>query len=164
ADGIGAMVSPLLPFLGRTANGWNIPPASVGAPGADYPVRALVAVFGLTSNTTKEAIYYTSVSDAEGKPLTGANRYALTFKDTTPCIEAVSPGFWSVTAYDSATGYTISTAIRRYALGGDNELARGADGSFTIYVQRDDPGPARRSNWLPISSMPFYLILRVYAP
>jgi DNA sulfur modification protein DndE len=164
AEGIGAMMMPLLPYLGRTANGWNIPPASVGAPGADYPVRALVAVFGLTSNTTKEAIYYTSVSDADGKPLTGTNRYALTFEDMMPCIEAVSPGFWSITAYDSATGYTIPNAIRRYALGGDSGLTRRAEGSFTIYVQRDDPGPERRSNWLPISSAPFYLILRVYAP
>jgi hypothetical protein len=164
AEGIGAMMMPLLPYLGRTANGWNIPPASVGATGADYPARALVAVFGLASNTTKESIYYTSVSDADGQPLTGANRYTLTFKGRTPCIEAVSPGFWSMTAYDSATGYTIPNAIRRYALGGDSELARSADGSFTIYVQRDDPGAERRSNWLPISSTPFYLILRVYAP
>jgi DNA sulfur modification protein DndE len=164
AEGIGAVMMPLLPYLGRTANGWNIPPVSVGAPGADYPERALVAVFGLTSNTTKEAIYYTSVSDANGKPLTGANRYVLTFNNSTPCIEAVAPGFWSITAYDSATGYTIPNPIHRYALGGDSELTRRADGSFTIYVQRDDPGPERRSNWLPISSRPFYLILRVYAP
>jgi hypothetical protein len=79
-------------------------------------------------------------------------------------VEAVSPGFWSITAYDSATSYTIPHAIRRYALGGDSELERHADGSFTIYVQSDDPGPERRSNWLPVSSAPFYLILRVYAP
>jgi hypothetical protein len=125
AEGIGAMMMPLLPYLGRTANGWNIPPASVGAPRADYPARALVAVFGLASNTTKEAIYYTSVSDADGQPLTGANRYTLTFKDTTPCIEAVSPGFWSMTAYDSATGYTIPNAIRRdsiFSMASDAEI------------------------------------------
>ncbi len=164
AEGIGPMMMPLLPFLGNTANGWNIPPANIGMPGADYPARALVAVFGLTSNTTREAIYYTSVSDGAGKALSGANRYALTFKAKTPCIAAVSPGFWSVTAYDSATGYTIANQIGRYALGGDSELARDADGSFTIDVQRDDPGPARRSNWLPVSSKPFYLIIRVYAP
>ncbi len=164
AEGIGPMMMPLLPFLGNTVKGWNIPPADVGMPGADYSMRALVAVFGLTSNTTREAIYYTSVSDGAGKPLSGASRYALTFKDKTPCIEAVSPGFWSITAYDSATGYTIPNPIGRYALGTDSELTRNADGSFTIYVQRDDPGQERRANWLPTSSGPFYLIIRVYAP
>jgi hypothetical protein len=57
------------------------------------------------------------------------------------CIEAVPPGFWSVTAYDSATGFTVPNAIDRYALGGDNKLKRDADGSFTLHVQHDNPGP-----------------------
>lgn len=162
-DGASPMMKPLLAYLGYTANGWNIPPANIGLPGADYPARALVAVFGLTSNTTKEAICYTSVSASVGKPLTGANRYALTFKEKTPCIQAIAPGFWSTTAYDSATGFTIPTAIGRYALGSDSELARNADGSFTICVQHGDPGPERPSTWLPTSSGPFYLIIRVYA-
>jgi len=164
AEAIGPMMMPLLPFLGNTVNGWNIPPADVGMPGADYPMRALVAVFGLTSNTTQEAIYYTSVSDGDGKPLIGENRYALTFKEKTPCIDVVSPGFWSITAYDSATGFTIPNPMDRYTLGSDSELARDADGSFTIYVQRDDPGKERRANRLPTSSGAFYLIIRAYAP
>lgn len=164
AGEIGPMMMPLLPFLGNTKNGWNIPPANVGMPGSDYPMRALVAVFGLTSNTTREAIYYTSVSDGTGKPLNGTKRYALTFKEKTSCIDVVSPGFWSITAYDSATGFTIANPINRYSLGSDSELTRNADRSFTIYVQRDDPGEQRRTNWLPISSGAFYLIIRAYAP
>ncbi|MGC2128334.1 MAG: DUF1254 domain-containing protein, partial [Methylovirgula sp.] len=51
AEQIGPSMMPLLPILGNTADGWNIPPANVGMPGADYPVRAIIAVFGLTSNT-----------------------------------------------------------------------------------------------------------------
>jgi hypothetical protein len=133
-------------------------------PGADFPARALVAVFGLTSNTTVEAIYYTSVADAAGQTLTGARRYALTFKDTMQCIKAVAPGFWSMTIYDSATGFTVPNAINRYALGSDDELKRNPDGSFTIYVQRDNPGPERQSNWLPTPAGAFYAIIRVYAP
>jgi len=78
-------------------------------------------------------------------------------------IKAVPPGFWSITAYDSATGYTLPNAIG-YALGGDDELKRNADGSFTLYVQYDNPGPDRESNWLPVSTGPFYLLIRVYAP
>jgi hypothetical protein len=133
-------------------------------PGADYPARAIVAVFGLTSNTPEEAIYYTSVSDDTGKPLTGAKRYTLTFKEPTPCIKAIPPGFWSITVYDSTTGFTIPNAITRYALGSDDELKRNADGSFTLFVRRDNPGPDSESNWLPTSSGPFDLIIRVYAP
>ncbi|MGA8614822.1 MAG: DUF1254 domain-containing protein [Xanthobacteraceae bacterium] len=161
---IGPMMMPLLPILGVTANGWNIPPSNVGMPGTDYPGRALVAVFGLTSNTPEEAIYYTSVTDGRGQKLTGTKRYALTFREPLHCIKAVAPGFWSVTAYDSATGYTIPNPIGRYTLGSDNQLKRNADGAFTLYVQRDNPGGDREANWLPVSSGAFYLIIRVYAP
>jgi hypothetical protein len=80
------------------------------------------------------------------------------------CIDTVAPGFWSITAYDSATGYTIPNPIDRYALGSDDELERNADGSFTIYLQRDNPGADREANWLPIPAAGFYLIIRVYAP
>jgi DNA sulfur modification protein DndE len=161
---IGPMMMPLLPILGKTSNGWNIPPANIGMPGADFPARALVAVFGLTSNTTVEAIYYTSVADAAGQKLTGAKRYALTFKDSMQCIKAVAPGFWSITIYDSATGFTVPNTINRYALGSDDELKRNPDDSFTLYVQHDDPGPEHQSNWLPTPAGPFYAIIRVYAP
>jgi hypothetical protein len=164
AQQIAPMMMPLLPALGVTANGWNIPPANVGMPGADYPGRAIVAVFGLTSNTPEEAIYYTSVTDGHGQKLTGARRYTLTFKQPMECITAVAPGFWSITAYDSTTGYTIPNSIDRYALGSDELLKRDANGSFTLYVQRDNPGADHEANWLPISSGPFYLIIRVYAP
>jgi hypothetical protein len=164
AQQIGPMMMPLLPILGVTANGWNIPPANVGMPGADYPGRAIVAFFGLTSNTPAEAIYYTSVTDGRGQKLTGAKRYTLTFKEPMQCIKAVAPGFWSITAYDSATGYTIPNPIDRYALGNDDQLKRNADDSFTLYVQRDNPGADREANWLPVSAGAFYLIIRVYAP
>jgi hypothetical protein len=164
AEQIAPMMMPLLPILGVTANGWNIPPANLGMPGADYPGRAIVAMFGLTSNTPEEAIYYTSVTDGRGQKLTGTKRYTLTFKAPIHCIKAVAPGFWSITAYHSATGYTIPNPIDRYALGSDDQLKQNADGSFTLYVQRDNPGADREANWLPISSGSFYLIIRVYAP
>jgi hypothetical protein len=164
AEQIGPMMMPLLPILGVTANGWNIPPSNVGMPGADYPGRAIVAVFGLTANTPEEAIYYTGVTDGRGQKLTGTRQYTLTFKEPMDCIKAVAPGFWSVTAYDSATGFTIPNAINRYALGSDDQLKRNADGSFTLYVQRDNPGADREANWLSVSSGAFYLIIRLYAP
>ncbi|MFZ1959810.1 MAG: DUF1254 domain-containing protein [Methylovirgula sp.] len=164
AEQIGPSMMPLLPILGNTADGWNIPPANVGMPGADYPVRAIIAVFGLTSNTPVEAIYYTSVTDGRNQPLTGVKRYTVTFKEPMQCIQTISPGFWSITMYDRATGFTIANPIDRYALGSDDKFRRNADGSFTLYVQRDNPGPGMESNWLPAPPGPFYLIIRVYAP
>lgn len=164
AKQIAPMMMPLLPILGVTANGWNAPPANLGMPGADYPERAVVAVFGLTSNTPREAIYYISVTAGRGQKLTGTRRYTLTFKQPMRCIQAVAPGFWSITAYDSATGYTTPNPIDRYALGSDDQLKRNADGSFTLYVNHDSPGANREGNWLPVPSGVFYLIIRVYAP
>lgn len=164
AKEIGPMMMPLLPVLGRSANGWIIPPSNVGMPGADFPARAIIAVFGLTSNTPEEAIYYTAVTDGSGQPLTGAKRYTITFTEQTRCIDSIPPGFWSISVYDSVTGYTVPNSIDRYSLGSDDELKRNADGSFTLYIQRDNPGPDQEPNWLPTSSGPFYLIIRVYAP
>ena len=164
AERVGPMMMPLLPILGDSANGWIIPPPNVGMPGADYPARAIIAVFGLTSNTPEEATYYTAVADGNGQPLTGAKRYAITFKEPMPCIALVPPGFWSISVYDSGTGFTVANPIDRYSLGSDDELKRNADGSFTLYLQHDNPGPERGANWLPTSPGPFYLIIRVYAP
>jgi hypothetical protein len=31
-------------------------------------------------------------------------------------------------------------------------------------LQRDNPGPDKEANWLPVPSGPFYLVLRNYAP
>jgi hypothetical protein len=42
--------------------------------------------------------------------------------------------------YDKVNGYTVANPIDRYALGGDDELKRNADGSLTLYVQPDNPG------------------------
>jgi hypothetical protein len=115
AKGIGPMLMPLPPISGVTANGWNIPPANVGMPGTDYPGRAVVAVFGLTSNTPTEAIFYTSVMNGAGRPLTGAKRYSLTFKEPAPCIKAVPLGFWRHRLHDSKCDRSVYARQRRQA-------------------------------------------------
>jgi hypothetical protein len=33
-----------------------------------------------------------------------------------------------------------------------------------MYIQRDDPGPERRANWLPAPAGAFNLIMRLYYP
>jgi len=44
------------------------------------------------------------------------------------------------------------------------ELVPDVDGGYTLYVQRDSPGPEREPNWLPAPDGPFALILRLYWP
>jgi hypothetical protein len=35
---------------------------------------------------------------------------------------------------------------------------------LTIYLQKESPGPAKETNWLPAPTGQYYLILRSYAP
>ncbi len=161
---IGKMMNDSATIGGRTVNGWSIPGPGIGMSGANYFERAIIAVFGLTANTTAEAIYYSAVQDAEGLPLTGAKRYTIAFKPPMDYLEPVAPGFWSVTMYDGVTHFSAANPIERYSLGSDDDLKREADGSFNLIVQHDDPGAESRANWLPAPSGPFYLVLRIYAP
>ena len=150
--------------LAGKKSGWVIPRFNVGNSGSDYLTRAFVAVVGLTANTVREAVYYTGVADSAGQPLVGAKRYTVTFAGDMAYLTPMPPGFWSVTMYDARSGFTVSNPIDRYALGSSDDLKKNADGSFTLYLQRDNPGPDKESNWLPAPEGPFYLILRNYAP
>jgi len=58
-------------------------------------------------------------------------------------MKFIPPGFWSLTMYSSETWYTVPNPINRYCLGSDNQLKTNADGSFTIYVQKDSPARTR---------------------
>ena len=155
AAGIGKLMLANVAIGGGLANGWVIPPANVGMPGADYLTRAIVAVLGLTANTAEQAIYYTGLLDATGEALTGAKRYTITFAEPMTYMQPVPPGFWSLTMYDDVTKLTVPNEINRYSLGGGDTIERNADGSFTLIIQRENPGKDRESNWLPAPAGPF---------
>lgn len=158
-------IGPLLAKLpvGTIDNYALIPPPTIGNFGTDYLTRAFIARNGLTANTPYEAIYWGSALDSEGHFLTGGMKYTMRFERAIPFIQ---PGFWSVTLYDSGNNYTVPNPINRYMLGSDTpEMKKNADGSFTIYIQSDNPGKDKESNWLPSPpSGQFYLIPRAYAP
>ena len=45
------------------------------------------------------------------------------------------------------------------------ELEKNADGSLTLYIQKDEPTePAQKANWLPAPDGPIYMVLRLYWP
>ena len=43
-------------------------------------------------------------------------------------------------------------------------LKQGADGSLEIYIQNENPGPDKASNWLPAPKGPFFFVARFYGP
>ncbi len=56
---------------------------------------------------------------------------------------------------------TRNAALDSTMLGG---MKKNADGSLTIDVQKDSPGKAKESNWLPAPDGPIYLVMRLYWP
>ncbi len=43
-------------------------------------------------------------------------------------------------------------------------MATNADGSLTIYIQKDSPGKDKETNWLPAPDGPIYMVMRLYWP
>lgn len=165
---IGPMMANMVYVIGPHANGWMATPYNLAAattpPNADYLTAAISAVVGLTANTVEEAFYLWGQYDYKMQKLTGEKKYTMTLPVDFPYLQVVPPGFWSVTMYDLNTNFTVENPINRYTLGSDDNLKKNADGSITIYLQKDSPGKDKESNWLPAPAGPFYMAVRNYAP
>jgi len=147
----------------RTPSGWAGFEAvdKIGNYGTNYKVRAGVAAFGLAANLPEDAIYLNATVDGKGQDLLGGKPYRMRFA---PGELPPVKGFWSVTLYDRE-GYLIDHPLRRYAIRQFDKLQYAPDGSLEILIQPNDPGPARRANWLPSpASGKFALSLRAYWP
>jgi hypothetical protein len=143
------------PKVGRKASGWVMNTDS-GVYGANYLKRASVAKFEIGMNLPEDAIY----PDTADTPLYGNNKYVMHFeKGALPPVEE----FWSVTIYD-LEGFTVPTPTERYTLGDRSNLKPNPDGSLDIYLQRENPGADKESNWLPTPPQPFSLHARLYSP
>ncbi len=130
----------------------------------DWLKRAAGAVGGIYGNEAIEATYPFTRSLASGEELDGSKHdYTLTFPaGQLPPVH----GFWSITMYDGKTQLLIENPIHRYLINSPMlpSMKKNADGSLTIYVQRDSPGQAKESNWLPAPDGPIYLVMRLYWP
>ena len=64
------------------------------------------------------------------------------------------------------TQLMIENPINRYLLNSPMlpDMKKNADGSLTLYLQKDSPGQDLESNWLPAPDGPFYMLLRLYWP
>ena len=43
-------------------------------------------------------------------------------------------------------------------------MKKNADGSLTLYIQKDSPGKDKEANWLPAPDGTIYLVMRLYWP
>ena len=143
----------------RNINGWMYD-SETGVYGTDYLNRAFVAAIGLGANRIQDAVYPTSLKDAEGKAYDGANKYVIHIpKGQLPPVR----GFWSVTMYD-AKYFFVANPINRYSISARQSLKANPDGSIDLYVQNQSPGADKESNWLPAPKDKFILMLRMYWP
>lgn len=150
---------------GRTIDGWTYGERHLGNFGDDHLYRAHVALTALAALEPAEAVYVSCDTDASGRPLTGANAYRLVFPaGGLPPARA----FWSIAMYEvtpEGRAFFIDNPIGRYSIGDRTPgLQKAADGSLTIYLQRERPDGERAANWLPAPSGRMRLVLRAYEP
>ncbi len=140
-------------------NGWGFT-TKTGLYGTDYLMRALITAIGLGANRPQDAVYPTSLKDAEGGDYDGANKYVMRFeKGQLPPVQ----GFWSVTMYNSQY-FFVENPIDRYSISPRQDLKANPDGSVDLYIQHESPGADKESNWLPAPADKFVLMLRMYWP
>ena len=147
--------------LGTVVDGWQIT-KGLGQYGTDYMKRAVVAAFGWPANLQEDAVYPYSTVDAKGETLTGAHNYTITFaKGQLPPAN----GFWSFTMYMIDQGWWfVPNALNKFTVSPRDHLKTNADGSTTLYFQRQSPGKDLESNWLPAPEGAFIPMLRMYWP
>jgi len=152
--------------IGKGVNGWRVGSAFGDRAyyHGDWLLRAAAAKAGIYGNDAVEAMYPVTRDDVTGQPLDGSKHtYTLTFPaGQFPPVNA----FWSVTMYDGKTQLLIQNPIDRYLINSPMlpGLRKNADGSLTIYIQKDSPGADKESNWLPAPNGPIYLVMRLYWP
>lgn len=157
-----------LATTGTHAEGWTMITSGIGDRAVydgDWTHRAAVAVGGILANDPAEASYAITRQDKDEQPLDGSSgQYTLTFaEDAMPPVNA----FWSITIYDGKTQLLVKNPINRYLINSAMlaDLQRNADGSLTLYIQKDEPtDAAEKANWLPAPNGPIYLVLRLYWP
>jgi hypothetical protein len=140
--------------------------AITGNFGGDYKARAQVALSGLAALPASEAVYMRINPPAGATGFSGGTAYRLSFtKAQLPPAKA----FWSLSMYEVTPAkqlYFTENPIKRYAINDRTPgLVYRPDGGLDLWIGGGDPGPDKRSNWLPSpASGPFAMVLRGYLP
>ncbi len=147
-------------------NGWQVGslPGDRAHYNGDWVMRAATAKAGIYGNDAAEAMYPLTRVDANGQAVdTSKHNYTITFAaGQMPPVNS----FWSVTMYDGKSQLLIKNPINRYLVNTAMvpDMKKNADGSVTIYIQKDSPGKAMEANWLPAPNDTAYLVMRLYWP
>ena len=159
-------VDELVANIGKRVNGWDVYSAFGDRAffNGDWLLRSAGAKIGIYGNSASEAVYPKTRIAADGQLIdTSKGNYTLTFaKGSLPPVNA----FWSVTMYDATSQLLIKNPINRFLINSPMlpSMKKNADDSLTLYIQKNSPGQAKESNWLPAPNGPAYLIMRVYSP
>jgi hypothetical protein len=150
----------------KNINGWNVGSffGDEAFYNGDWLMRAGAAKGGLYGNDAVEAMYPYTRTDGTGEPLDGSkHKYTITFAPgQLPPVNA----FWSVTMYDGKSQLLVKNPINRYLVNSPMlpGMKKDADGSLTLYIQKDSPGADKEANWLPAPADKIYLVMRLYWP
>ncbi len=130
----------------------------------DWLKRAAAAKGGIYGNDSVEAMYPMTRTDTAGDTLDASkHNYTITFPaGQLPPVNS----FWSVTMYDGKTQLLTRNPINRYLINSPMlpGMRKNADGSLTLYIQKDSPGKDKEANWLPPPNGEIYLVMRLYWP
>jgi hypothetical protein len=112
-----------------------------GRAGYDLALRAAFASHLLGANVPEQLFYPNARVDEQNQPLSGANKYVLRFDKE----------------------FFVENDFKRYSIASTTDgLKSDADGSITIYIQHENPGANKQSNWLPAPAEDFNLTMRLY--
>jgi hypothetical protein len=126
----------------------------------DYILRAENAYLSLAANLNNDITRISSYADADNEKYDSSKKYVLHFaKEEIPPVN----GLWSVSVYNGS-GYFAKNSIKRFSIGSKDNLKFNKDGSVDIYIQKDNPGRDKQSNWLPSPEGEFEVLLRCYMP
>jgi hypothetical protein len=143
----------------KLQNGWVFT-TKAGTYGTNYIQRALITAIGLGANRPQDAIYPTSEGPSISSKYSGEKKYVMHFnKGELPPAK----GFWSLTMYDKDY-FFVKNPINRQSISARENLKANADGSVDLYIQNENPGPDKESNWLPAPKDQFILMMRLYWP
>jgi hypothetical protein len=150
--------------VGRNVNNWTLIGEGFGyrsMVGGKDLIRAAANMVGIYGNNPEEAYNFSAAKDGDGETLDASKHNYVIHFETPPPVKA----FWSVTMYKLPTPLFIANPIKRYSIGDRTPgFMPNEDGSVTIFLQNESPGPDKESNWLPAPDGPFALALRIYWP
>ncbi len=142
-----------------TIYGWVYALDYSGRFGDNYHARAEMAWRYMYADMWEESLHYYSFIDSHRDTLSGEDKYVLMFSQK---FIPQAKHFWSLTIY-KADGQLCDNELNRHSLNSAHSpIKYNEDGSFVLYIQKDNPGEENVSNWLPAPDDKFVLVFRAY--